>query len=80
MTVIYILMIDKGKYASHGAFIKRLPAVAVAQHHKPKLGKAIITQLSSILCLQMRLEYLPKTISFKEWSCNQRHILQSISF
>ena len=33
-------MIDKGKYASHGAFIKKLPIAAAAQRHKPKLGSS----------------------------------------
>jgi hypothetical protein len=34
----YITMIDKGKYASHGAFIKRIPLAALAQRQKAKLG------------------------------------------
>jgi len=32
-------MIDKGKYASHGAFIKRLTTSSLAQWNKPKLGR-----------------------------------------
>ncbi len=32
-------MIDKGKYASHGAFIKRLSKSAMVHWAKPKLGK-----------------------------------------
>lgn len=31
-------MIDKGKYAAHGTFIKKLPAAAQAQRKKAKLG------------------------------------------
>jgi len=38
-------MIDKGKYASHGAYIKRLPQMAVGQHQKPKLGISVLSQL-----------------------------------
>lgn len=38
-------MIDKGKYASHGAFIKRLSKSAMVHWAKPKLGKEEVMQL-----------------------------------
>ncbi len=31
-------MLDKSKYASHGAFLKRISDVCHANYNKPKLG------------------------------------------
>ena len=59
-------MIDKGKYASHGAYIKRIPQAALAQREKPKLGHSSITQLSSIHFQPLSREHLRSNTNFKE--------------
>lgn len=59
-------MIDKGKYASHGAFIKRLNKSAMVHWNKPKLGKTSLIQLSYTLFPQPSHENLNKTTKWME--------------
>ena len=61
-----ISMIDKGKYSAHGTYIKRLPATALAQRQKSKLGTKSSTQPSYILCQLPRLGKQTKSMTSKE--------------
>jgi hypothetical protein len=56
-------MIDKGKYASHGAFIKRLSKSAMVHWTKPKLGKGKITQPLFIQFQHQRQDRLKLTMN-----------------
>ena len=66
-------MMDKGKYASHGAFIKRLNKSAMVHWEKPKLGKNSNTQPSSTLSPLPSRERRKLTTRCRACSSNQKH-------
>lgn len=51
-------MIDKGKYASHGAMVKKLPNYGLAKWQKTKL--AVINPLPSTIPRQKKNEFKQK--------------------
>ena len=67
------IMIDKGKYASHGAFIKRLNKSAMVHWDKPKLGNNSNTQQSSTLSPPPNRVSRKLTTRCRAYSSNQKH-------